>query len=450
MGWVRLRALARARPVLHAQKETRFVKRYLLSLGALMTAVAAFALPASADQPAVADQVAQAAPAPSPSPSPTPAPKAFQPSAYLDSGYDSANATGPKGLLNGRVFDNVAGTPQVNDFNVTLAYNAPLGGKLELNTGTDADVIHSWPQSLYICTGGLVGIGCVAPYAIQTDITQAYASFGFGKFTIIGGKFETLAGAEVIESPSDLNFSRSILFGYAVPFTHTGVRLTYAATPTLNVIVGANRGWDTTHALSAATEYKLGYPAADAPDTNSLTAEYGVAFTPNSIWNFTLQGYDGKQEDWLASGCNTSTTCTRSLIDFVGTWHINSALTGTVNVDDGQQTNTASGAFLSGVGTVTWKGVAGYLSEAFSPALTTTVRYESFGDPQGYRSGYGAGVTWNEGTLTAQYAANAHITLRAEYRVDTATAPIFLNKGGNGPGQKVLNTLGLEGIVHVP
>jgi hypothetical protein len=412
-----------------------------------MTAVAAFALPASADQ------VAQAAPAPSPSPSATPAPPAFQPSAYLDVGVTSANVAGPKNLLNTRVFDNVSGVPQINDFNVTLLDTATFGGKLEFNTGTDANVIHSWPQSLYICTGGTAGPGCTAPYNIQTDITQAYASYTLGKFTVIGGKFETLAGAEVIESPSDLNFSRSILFGFAVPFTHTGARVTFAASPTLNVIVGVNRGWDTTRAESLTTLQNIGYPLNTPGDTSSLTTEFGLAFNPSSKYGVTIQGYDGKQENWLFSGCQSSTNCTRSLIDLVGTYHLNSTWTAIVNVDDGQQTNTFSQTFNAGTGfgTVTWKGIAGYLSDAISPALTATARYESFGDPQGYRtSGGGPGTTWNEGTLTAQYATSSHSTLRAEYRVDTSTAPIFLATKSATGSAKSLNSFGLEAIVHVP
>jgi hypothetical protein len=446
--------LAHLRPVLHVQKDTRFVKQYLLSLGALMTAVAAFAVPAYADQPAVAEQVAQVkatpSPAPTPTPTPTPAPAAFQPSTYLDVGVTSANFSGPKNLLNTRVFDNVSGVPQINDWNVTLAYNAPLGGKLELNTGTDANVIHSWPQSLYICTNGIAAPGCTAPYNIQTDITQAYASFSFGKFTVIGGKFETLAGAELIESPSDLNFSRSILFGFAVPFTHTGARVTFAATPTLNIVAGVNRGWDTTHPESLTTLQNLGYPPNTPGDTSALTAEFGLAFNPSSTWGATLQGYSGKQENWLVSGCQTSTNCTRSLIDFVGTYHVNSTLTAIVNVDSGQQTNTFSPAFVSGTGTVTWKGIAGYLSEAFSPAFTGTIRYESFNDAQGFRTGVGVGTSWNEGTATVQYAANSHLTLRGEYRVDTATTPIFASAKTPGGAVKALNSVGLEAIVHVP
>ena len=43
------------------------------------------------------------------------------------------------------------------------------------------------------------------------------------------GRFVTPIGAEVIESQDNWNYTRSILFGYAIPFNHTGVRATYAA-----------------------------------------------------------------------------------------------------------------------------------------------------------------------------------------------------------------------------
>ena len=36
------------------------------------------------------------------------------------------------------------------------------------------------------------------------------------------GKFVTPAGAEVIESNANLNYSRSLLFNYAIPFYHFG------------------------------------------------------------------------------------------------------------------------------------------------------------------------------------------------------------------------------------
>ena len=40
------------------------------------------------------------------------------------------------------------------------------------------------------------------------------------------GKFVTPIGAEVIESQDNWNYTRSILFGYAIPFYHMGVRAT--------------------------------------------------------------------------------------------------------------------------------------------------------------------------------------------------------------------------------
>ena len=36
------------------------------------------------------------------------------------------------------------------------------------------------------------------------------------------GKFVTPIGAEVIESQDNWNYTRSILFGYAIPFYHVG------------------------------------------------------------------------------------------------------------------------------------------------------------------------------------------------------------------------------------
>ena len=125
---------------------------------------------------------------------------------------------------------------QFHNFNVQVAYNGPIGGKVEASFGDDANIINSYPKGVF------------APNT-DIDITQAYVSGTVGPLTGIVGKFETLAGAEVIESPNDLNISRSILFGYAVPFTHTGGRLTWTTTSDLSLIFGINKGWDTTRSL---------------------------------------------------------------------------------------------------------------------------------------------------------------------------------------------------------
>ena len=57
------------------------------------------------------------------------------------------------------------------------------------------------------------------------DLQEAYLSYkvplGSG-LTVKAGKFVTLLGYEVIESPNNLNFSRSFLFTFAIPLTHVG------------------------------------------------------------------------------------------------------------------------------------------------------------------------------------------------------------------------------------
>ncbi|HZF72025.1 MAG TPA: outer membrane beta-barrel protein, partial [Gemmatimonadaceae bacterium] len=67
----------------------------------------------------------------------------------------------------------------------------------------------------------------------QFDLQQVFASYiaplGSGlRFDV--GKYVTHLGYEVIEGYDGYNdnYSRSILFGYAIPFTHTGVKASYA------------------------------------------------------------------------------------------------------------------------------------------------------------------------------------------------------------------------------
>jgi hypothetical protein len=376
---------------------------------------------------------------PSPSPSPSPPPHLFQLSGFGDAAYSSRLGNTQTEFITGapsRVFDYNDRSPDLQNLNVNLALNAGnLTGKVELSAGTDADIIQSWP-------GAFNGF----------DVTQAYLAYQFGKLSLQAGKFETLAGAEVIESPSDLNFSRSILFGFAVPFTHTGGRLTYAVTPHVNVIGGVNAGWD------------------EIRSTNGrLTAEYGFAFNPSSAVSLTAQGYTGiEQASNYTVGFNPYTEGfepagptapgspsvdstpsgaqgQRTLIDIVGTVHPTAATTFTVNYDHGRQQNFDSFGDAAG-----WSGLAGYLSYQLNPKIAATVRYEGFDDPEGYRTGLvtptGQGPFWHEGTFTLGYNLSSVVTLRAEYRHDAISGPYFLNTDGV-TGNNNNSTVALEGFV---
>src|SRR5882762_7075018 len=141
-------------------------------------------------------------------------------SGYIDAGYSYANRNIEAGVQGGtvanaslRVFDNQNNSFVLHQVGLTMAKQPKegFGGLVNLTMGRDANVIQSAPA---------------APNA-TFDVTQAYLQYAGGPLTVIAGKFVTLSGTEVIASPGNTNISRSILFG-AIPFTHTGVRATWA------------------------------------------------------------------------------------------------------------------------------------------------------------------------------------------------------------------------------
>ena len=237
-----------------------------------------------------------------------------------------------------RVFDTISRQPMLNAINVQLQKNGAVFGKVELTAGTNANVIASYPYANN-------------PNPLQTafDVTQLYAGFTSGPFAVQAGKFETLAGAEVIEDPANANISRSILFGYAIPFTHTGARLTYTASSLISLIAGVNNGWD-----------NLKGPGGPK------TAELGLAYNGSRVLAHRA-GYLGMERysnaQWSATG--DSPAGHRALVDVVGTYHATPKLTFVGNVDSGRQTAVplvdSTGAFIAGpLGVATWNGFAGY------------------------------------------------------------------------------------------
>jgi hypothetical protein len=401
----------------------------------------------------------------------------LQVSGYADAGYTTASIASVVGSPTGSqvlgangsypyIFDNLNQQIQFHNFNLQVAYNGPIGGKVEASFGDDANVINSYPKN---CLTDGTGLGTPAFAACtasgsEIDITQAYLQLISGQFTGIVGKFETLAGAEVIESPNDLEFSRSILFGYAVPFTHTGGRLTWAMNSNISFIVGANRGWDTTGTMKNS-------PFAFA-DTNSLTFEGGAIWNPSKAFSMTLDGYTGPVEEGSAvptvanysvggivtgytpvstlfAPATTPSRPNKSLIDAVLTYHMTPALTFILNGDGGQQTNSAilnNFGGLVGYGTANWSGLAGYVSDALTSQWTATVRGEYFGDYGGLRTG----ITqqWAEVTGTLGWSPNSNIIIRGEVREDKSNQLYFVGIGGSL--YKTNTSYGLETIVKWP
>ena len=311
---------------------------------------------------------------------------------YVDAAYSYLSGTGifRSGTAD-RVFDTEPNSFNLHQAALTIAYQPKegFGGLVNLTAGRDARVIASAGEA-----------------TSNFDVTQAFAQYAHGPLTVIGGKFITLAGAEVINSTLDTNYSRSILFGYAIPFAHTGVRLTYAASDQLSLIVGVNNGWD------------------QLQDQNKQkTAELGVSFIPSKLFSLAVQGYSGVEQ--LAGGAfiGAGTHGVRDLIDAVATYNATSQLTFILNADWGSQDNFTSlvnGAPIK----AKWDGVAAYANYQANDQWRLSVRAEYFDDKDGYRTG--VIQKWKEGTLTLAYLPTKFIELRGEVRYDKSDSGAFV------------------------
>src|SRR4051812_33566188 len=177
----------------------------VLFAGASMLAGAAFA-----QQPDATP--AQTPAAATPAPAPAPAPKsAFTQGgmdfSFLFDGYTDVNFNHPDSGYNGlRNFDYRADTLHVNMGKITIdRAPAPVGFHLDVGFGQTFTNIHATDR---------------APEGFKY-FEQAYVSFkpkSFHGLEIDAGEFVTSAGAEVIETNGNWNYSRSLLFSWAIPY----------------------------------------------------------------------------------------------------------------------------------------------------------------------------------------------------------------------------------------
>jgi hypothetical protein len=308
---------------------------------------------------------------------------------YVDASYSHLSEGGvfTSGVPN-RVFDTQPDAFTLQQAALFANINAKdkYGAYINLTAGSDAGVIKSYGST-----------------TDQFDVTQAYFRFQSGHTTFIAGKFVTLAGAEVIDSRSMPVYSRSILFGYAVPFTHTGLRATFAPSDKFGITIGANNGWD------------------QMKDTNTdKTYEFGISVTPSMAFSLYLNYYDGKEGPIDASA-------DRSLLDLVINWNITDKFGLGFNYDDGtQKGSTAIGALVPK--DAKWNGWAAYLKYKFSDTWNFLLRTEDFDDKDGFRTG--VVQKWKETTVALAFSPSMTTEIRFEVRDDTSDVHSFVSKNG--------------------
>jgi Putative beta-barrel porin-2, OmpL-like. bbp2 len=233
-------------------------------------------------------------------------------------------------------------------------------------------------------------------------VLQGFVQYATGAWIVQGGKFSTLAGAEVAAPISNTNVTRSILFAYE-PVTNTGVRVTYAATDKVNLILGVDNGWTNSQ---------------DSADSSDKTLEAGLAFTPSKALAFTLQGYYGRDNSNYVAGNGAPVKTNISLLNTVLTWSATSAFTLVGSVDYG---NVGSTSFTP---SASWYGAALYGNYAVSDLWRVSVRGEYFDDRDGYltknfATNYaGDDQKLKEITLTLGYDPIKSVEVRLEGRYD--------------------------------
>jgi len=231
------------------------------------------------------------------------------------------------------------------------------------------------------------------------DLRQVFVSYivpvGTG-LRLDAGKFVTHIGLDVIDGVDGYNgnATRGFLFGFGEPYTHTGVKATYALSNTLNAMVQVCRGWD------------------DVRDNNHASSFGGqLAFTPSDSLTLAVNVMVGPERDG-------NTTDARTLLNVVGTWKASPSWTFGMDAVLGTDED-AGGPNSDGQ----WTGVAVNARRRVTESFAVIVRGELFDDRRGDRTG--AAQTLGALTFTPELTITRNLLLRADLRIDHSTANVF-------------------------
>lgn len=287
-----------------------------------------------------------------------------------------------------RAFDAPTNALTLNMIELTLAKapeatNSRLGFNLTLGYGNGLNVVNSTEPG---------GLG-YAQY-LKEGYLSYLAPMGKG-LQIDFGKFVTQHGAEVIESKDNWNYSRGLLFTYAIPFYHFGLRSKYVFNDKYNFSAYLVNGWN------------------NIVDNNSGKT-VGLQFGWNPSKKVSLvQNYMVGPEQ----ANNNSNK--RQLWDTVLTYSPTPKLSLMWNFDYGR------GDRIAGVARpVWWSGAAGYVRYAFSDGYAFAARYEYYNDPFGFTTGTAQHL--NEFTTTFEHRVAKHLITRLEFRRDLSNQPSLL------------------------
>jgi hypothetical protein len=331
----------------------------------------------------------------------------------LVDGYYQYNANNPVAGTYTEPFTSVNSRFQLNLLEVQLDKpvdkTSPLGFRVALGFG----------NAMTATTGGINGDGgTTSTQYLKEGYLSYMAPIGKG-LQIDFGKFVTPAGAEVIESNQNWNYTRSILFYDAIPYYHFGARVKYTFNDKWSITGLATNGWN--NVLSTNTGKTGGFSLAwNATKKISLTETYLAG--PRDIAGI------GDNGPW------------NNLSDTVLTYNPTGKLSLMANFDYDHQ--GGHGGFDAD-----YTGIAGYVKYQCSPKTAVAGRYEYLNDHDALALGFNGGLDFlsnvpftgqgihdhpQEFTGTLEHTFAGHLISRLEYRHDFSNNPIFEVGGGKG------------------
>ena len=218
------------------------------------------------------------------------------------------------------------------------------------------------------------------------------------------GKFVTPIGAEVIESQDNWNYTRSILFGYAIPFYHVGVRAHGAPRPTsCRSPATCVNGWNNSSEVNG-----------------DKTVHLQLTWKPTTKLTWIGNYMFGKE--------TPGSDDLRNLFDTTLIWSPGK-LSLMANYDYGSEGDTS------------WWGIAGYAKYQAKPSWALVGRYEYADDTDGGFMTFGTKV--QSFTVTSDHLVAGGLKLRLEYRTDFADEAIFPKDDGFDEKSQTTLTVGL-------
>ena len=324
------------------------------------------------------------------------------------------NTNDPSNRLNQfRVFDFNENEPQLDVAQVVVQHpvseSGQFGFRYNMIAGSGVPEITAAYGMFRNTTTGV---------AHHFDIPEAYLSYiaplGKGlRFDL--GKFATPLGYEVIGGYDGYNdnFSRGFIFGYGLPFTHSGLKSSYTFTPRISAALLLTNGCDAVTRLNGGV---------------TVTAELAAVTSKSTSVTFNfMHGPERPHNDHDQ----------RALYEVVGTWKVIPRLSLAFDglyADEDHAATDGSDAI--------WKGLAGYSKYTFTKQFSLAFRGEVFADADGSRTG--TSQTLRGFTLTPEYTLPVKISritsefrhfdgkfvTRGEFRQDLSDHPTFLKGTG--------------------